>query len=391
MDGSKTDISVRTYPLNNLPLLQQHWQTLEQKSQTPFFLSWHWIGCWLRVFQPTAIVVEARQYDELLGLGILCQHTITRHRLLQKKQLLLQQTGQPAQDQIWIEYNDFLLSEQAPEATRAAMIAVVSTELTDWDEWQISGLPQHQCPAWIQASGLSARLGWEAPCYTVDLTALRASGKEYLDTLSGNSRYQIRRAIKVIEQQGKLQLVQPDSLEQALGWWQAIKPWHLQRFGASIDGSGFANPDFLAFHQALITENWPQGTLELQCLKAGEHVLGYFYNFIYRQRVYFYLAGLAPVADKQQKPGLVGHSLLIAHYAARGFACYDFMAGEARYKAQLGHNTGNQCQLILQRDSISLKLEQLARQVKQLLKRPLLKAVAVPKQSREARIVGKMS
>jgi len=111
--------------------------------------------------------------------------------------------------------------------------------------------------------------------------------------------------------------------------------------------------------------------LELHCLKAGEQVLGYFYNFIYRQRVYFYLAGLAPVADKLQKPGLVGHSLLIAHYAARGLDCYDFMAGEARYKAQLGRNTGNLCQLILQRDSINLRLEQLARRIKGALKRSL--------------------
>ena len=253
----------------------------------------------------------------------------------------------------------------------AAMIACISAELTDWDEWQINGLPLQQCPLWLKASGLSARLGWEAPCYAVDLVALRASGKDYLDTLSGNSRYQIRRAIKVSEQQGRLQLVQADSLEQALSWWQAIKPWHLQRFGANPDGSGFANPDFLAFHQALITENWPQGMLELQCLKAGEQVLGYFYNFIYRQRVYFYLAGLAPVADKMQKPGLVGHSLLIAHYASRGLDCYDFMAGDARYKAQLGRNTGNLCQLILQRDSINLKLEQLARRIKGVLKRPL--------------------
>ncbi|EJI84199.1 hypothetical protein AEST_30330 [Alishewanella aestuarii B11] len=369
MDGSKTDISVRTYPLNNLPLLQQHWQALEQKSQASFFLSWHWIGCWLRVFKPTAIVVEARLHDELLGLGILCQQT-SRRRLFRKEQLLLQQTGQLAQDQIWIEYNDFLLSELAPEATRAAMIACISAELTDWDEWQINGLPQQQCPAWLNASGLSYRLGWEAPCYAVDLVALRASGKDYLDTLSGNTRYQIRRAIRVSEQQGKLQLEQPNSLEQALGWWQAIKPWHLQRFGANLDGSGFANPDFLAFHQTLITDNWPQGSLELHCLKAGEQVLGYFYNFIHRQRVYFYLAGLAPVADKQQKPGLVGHSLLIAHYAARGLDCYDFMAGDARYKAQLGRNTGKLCQLILQRDSLSLRLEQLARRIKGALKLP---------------------
>ena len=70
-----------------------------------------------------------------------------------------------------------------------------------------------------------------------------------------------------------------------------------------------------------------------------------------------YQSGLAYEADARLKPGLVAHCLAIDIHLAEGAKIYDFMAGEARYKASLGEPGPEMYHLLLQRPTWALCLE----------------------------------
>lgn len=343
--------------------LQLEWMALESRADTTFFTTWCWTDSWLRTFQPAARVARI-QYDGLLvGLGLFTCLPEVRHGWLRSRVLRLARTGQPRQDQIWIEYNNLLLDRQHVENATAAFNAFLLQQ-SDWDELEI-GAATPQVIANFSHPTLQPVERWSAPTFGVDLTALRRNGKQYLDSLSRNARYQINRSAKRYREQGPLTLRCFNGESDILQHWQALGSLHRQRWGNQPEQSGFANPDFEAFHLDLLATAAPSGCVELCTLSAGDRLLGCLYNFIHQNRVYFYLSGIQQESDAHLKPGLLIHALAIQHYLDRGLEYYDFMGGEARYKRTLATEAGTLQMVSFQRPRLRLKIEQLARQVKQ--------------------------
>ncbi len=89
--------------------LEETWCELEQRSKPSFFLTWLWIGTWLDSFVDDFFIIEARKQNRTVGLGIFVQRSDKFFNIPIKNKLYLHRTGVPTRDQIWIEYNDFLL------------------------------------------------------------------------------------------------------------------------------------------------------------------------------------------------------------------------------------------------------------------------------------------
>lgn len=376
-------LKVDCRPLTDPATLATDWQSLESRADTSVFLSWLWIGVWLSVYKPSVSVLRVTRGALLVGLALISITPERRHGLLVSRCLRLHQTGQESQDQIWIEYNGFLAAtgEESPVGV-AAMDYLQQKKSCEWDELILGATDTNYANKLASVSALVAHTRWHAPCYSVNLGSLssiqnpsegddqdgqartQAYLNGYLKTLSSNTRHQIRRTHRLYEQEGTVRLERPQSLEQALEWFDRIGPAHRERWGTGSGQSGFANPDFLAFHRAMIRSHWASGGVDLIRVAAGEQTIARFYNLTYRNRVYFYLGGLKSEPDNRLKPGLLGHSLCIADYAARGFALYDFMGGDDRYKAQLGVQHGELVQVALQRDRLKLRFERLARVIK---------------------------
>lgn len=351
-------IAVSHHALANYPSLAEDWQGLEARAHNDVFLGWAWISTWLQQYKPDAIVLRAERNGYLIGLGILvaCQSK-RRLGLLHSKQLHLHQTGVPAQDQIWIEYNDFLTSEPC----QAEMLAYLRKAVS-FDELVLGAIRDEDLKRLNQREQLPQHELWSAPSFQVSLCPEQG----YLAQLSRNTRYQIKRSAKQYQQQsGPLTICRATSSEQAKQWFDAIGPAHIKRWGTGHAGSGFANPEFVGFHHKLITQAWHLGLVDLVRVKAGDMQIASFYNLCYRGKVYFYLGGLADTTDNQQKPGLLGHSLCIQDYCERGYHTYDFMGGNERYKTQMAKFHCQLHKVALQQPHMGLALERLARLGKQ--------------------------
>jgi CelD/BcsL family acetyltransferase involved in cellulose biosynthesis len=89
--------------------------------------------------------------------------------------------------------------------------------------------------------------------------------------------------------------------------------------------------------------------------------LGYLYNFQYGERVYSYQSGFSYSDDNRHRPGLLAHALAIEQARQRGMRVYDFLAGDAPYKARLGRQLGQLVWCRGQRNRPLLRCERAAR------------------------------
>lgn len=339
--------------------LKPLWENLYPLATANIFLSWPWIDSWLTVMAPSCRAVHVYHESQLVGLALLTCNRQRRHGVIQSRVLRLTRTGNSSEDQIWIEYNDLLMHK-----THQAEIPPYFIEFllgyNYWDEFEIGASTLQALGAY--KSSLVPVISWSSPTYGVDLNRLRADGKSYLGSLSGNTRHQISRTKKLFELRGQLKFETVSSEAAIMDLWPSVGELHIERWGTN--GSGFANQKFVDFHKTLISKLSALGQVELCVLKLNNEFLGFLYNFLHEGCVYFYLGSLRFEKDKRLKPGLLIHALAIQNYLDQGFEYYDFLGGEARYKKSLAA-PGHTLQLVsYQRPRMTLKLERGARQLK---------------------------
>lgn len=375
MSNSAADYRIESFKLQSPTDIQQQWLSLEQQADCAFFLSWAWVGTWLKTYSPQAIVLQAWHQNNIVALGIVVEQTERRHGIVFSKTLRLHQTGKADCDQIFIEYNGFLTHRQYDKAQlETALIGYINKHFS-WQELTLAGIEQQQFSRFQQQLALPVYQHWSTATYGVDLCALSQAKISYAATLSANTRYQINRCLKLYQQKGEVKLVRMASPEAALASFHNMASWHIARWGDGPQQSGFVNAKFLQFHENLlltVAEN-----VEVLELQVAAETIASIYNFIYNNKVYFYLGVAKPETSKQLKPGLLCHFLAIAHYQELGFSYYDFMGGEARYKQQLAQKQQQLLEVSFQRPLLRFRLEGLARRIKQqfqaVLQRPGLR------------------
>ncbi|TIW82888.1 MAG: hypothetical protein E5V52_11370, partial [Mesorhizobium sp.] len=98
------DVSVET--LQNIEKLETDWKELEARATHSFYLSWLWIGTWLRHLpagaQPHVLV--ARTSGKIVGLAIICRRRTWSFGPHARARWLLNETGDVRFDRLFIEY-----------------------------------------------------------------------------------------------------------------------------------------------------------------------------------------------------------------------------------------------------------------------------------------------
>lgn len=353
--------------IRNAPIdaIESKWCQLQEDCKPVFFLTWDWIGAWLETVSPNFILVEATRNHEVVGLGILVERFEYRNGFVFSRQLHLNKTGNQDEDQIWIEYNDFLLEPTFASYTRLKIIEKIIHKLP-FDELHI-GVADTKVLDDFSGYKLGRKHTWTATSYEVNLQKSTTKEDALEDILSRNTRQQLRKNVSLYEQKGELKIEIAESLSVAEEWLQQIAKWHIQRWENSEVGSGFSNPSFVSFHKRLIANNIETKKIELLKVSAGDYVIGYLYNFINDDVVRFYLSAFRYEKQNKYKPGLLTHFLAIKHYKAVGKRVYDFMAGDARYKRSFATHSYPVYHTVLQKRKPLINLENILRGFKQSL------------------------
>ncbi len=312
--------------------LAADWQALETRAAASFFQSWTWTGCLAAARFTRPLALRAEQDGELRALALLNQ---TRARTW------LGESGDPAWDAAYIEHNGPLLAQGAepllPDCLRALLAGGRILRLSGVDDAHLAA---------ARAVGV-VRLRRSHTAPYADLAALGDADGAYLASLSANTRYKLRRSERAYAALGPVTLRRAAALDEALVFLDALAALHQATWTARGKPGAFANPRFRQFHRALLARAVPRGEADLLRISAGPQVIGYLYNFRYRDRVLAYQSGFDYAAPAHAKPGHAkpGHAKpgLTCHHAAieqarrDGVARYDFLAGDDRYKTSLGH------------------------------------------------------
>lgn len=356
----------------DIDMIGDLWRRLQLRGDASFFQSWGWIGCWLRALpkdrRPVVAIVRGGA-EEVVALGLFGQSHNVRHRVLPSHAHYLNESGDAHHDCLTIEYNGLLAPRERLMEATAACVATLGREVRGWDELFLSGLDADQRSAFETAArteGLGCRMLEEKPCHFVDLDTIRAGG-DYLEMLGKNTRYQVRRALRIYEEDGPVSCASAQSAAEALEFLDGLKILHQAYWQARGKPGSFANAFFERFHRALICERFAYGEIQLAKISTPKKVIGYLYNFVHRGTVYAYQSGFLYEDDNRRKPGLVSHYLAIEGHLRTGARLYDFMAGDGQHKQSLSTDTRSLTWLVLQRDRLKFRIENALRRWKRRL------------------------
>jgi CelD/BcsL family acetyltransferase involved in cellulose biosynthesis len=323
------------------------------------------VGTWLRCLPPhlSPLLFEVRHEDRLVALALLGRHRRRRHGVLVSNGLFLSESGDPRYDCLTVEHNGLLVERASRDVVMAeAMRGLASLGLA-WDELFLGGIAGEDVQPYLlgaQRCGIVPLVKVRKPYHFVDCAAVRESGRDYLDALSSNTRYQIRRAMRSYLERGALQVQVAQTLDEAQACFSKLSVLHQQYWLSRGQRGAFANEFASDFHRNLIASRFRHGEIQLVEIRAGASPIGYLYNFAFGGVVSNYQSGFAYEKDARLKPGLVSHCCAIQHSVADGARIYDLLMGEQRYKQSLATHHGEMAWLVLQKPRLRFRIERLA-------------------------------
>lgn len=353
-------------PIGDPRAIEADWRALEHRAQPSFFQTWDWIGTFLASvsFQVAPQVLRVSHAGCLAGLAVLWRTTRHRRGFVRSRTLHLSETGDAQFDRVTLEHNGLLAARGLePQVVAAALGHLAS--IKEWDEIELSGLREADHASWraaTSAHGLGLRTQWEKPYFYVDLERIRAAKTTYLDSLSANTRYQIRRAMRLYADRGPLRCEHASSLPEALEWLSQLARLHQAQWTARGQPGAFGSEFTVLFHEQLVSTAWSKGRVILTRLSAGDSVLGYLYNFSRDGVTYNYQSGHVAEDDPKLKPGLVCHALAVEDALQRSASIYDLLMGGEHFKSSLVNASGRLFWDTVQRRRIAFRVEDLLRQ-----------------------------
>jgi len=329
---SSTEVRLSRPP--DLAALETKWRDLETRADPSFFQTWTWTGCLIGERFPNPVLVEAREAGRTVALALFNRRG---------RALYLGESGDPAMDSIYIEFNGVLaeagagarLTELCLVAARTALSASIASRFVGRPRLVLAGIDAMTAATAEAAGAVHYRRSHSAP--SVDITR---SADRFLDGLSANTRQQLRRSERAYASTGAITVERATTLSRARDFFGELARLHQASWQARGKPGAFANPFFVRFHHALIEHGLPRGEIELSRIAAGSQLIGVLYNFRYKQRVLAYQSGFDyAAAGRHAKPGMTSHLQVIREAISLGATRYDFLAGDDRYKRSFANQS----------------------------------------------------
>lgn len=343
------------------------WQALEAVAQPPYFLTWGWMQNWLACLPASQLPDLAvwREDQRDVATCFLGHQQLVRHHFFPSRALFLNATGVPSRDELCIEHNAIL----CVPGQRARALDLVSLVPGDWDELFLPAVDEGSFADLEQHDGrrngtdrrYRVRLEKEVVAPFVDLEKVRAAPGGYLSLPGASTRAQIRRTERTLS---PIELEAATDRVEAHAILRELIALHEKSWHARGELGAFSDPWFVRFHERLIDSRFERGEVQLLRIHGNGGTIGCLYNLVANGRVLFYQSGFTSFDDPRVKPGYLCHALAIEHAARAGYAVYDLLAGDRRYKHSLATGSVKLSWLRIQRPRVRFAIEDWLRRCK---------------------------
>ena len=319
-------------PVESVDEVIEIWKSVEDHSHSIFFLSHHWMKCWLEAVKTKPYVFVARNEDNPIAIGFL-QTTPPAFPFISPPITRLNQTGNREENTIYIEMNGLLCHSDYPDL-----------QLQCW-QWVREQAPNFQLERLSTNAYDAMKESFPNLAITkidiapfLNFQKLAQNNIPVLDSFSKNTRQQIRRAIKIYAAKSPIEIQRPENSEHANEYLDRLILFHQKTWQRRGEKGAFDSSFFTHFHKSLIKKSFQHGIIDLVKFSTQDLEIGYLYNFIYKNRCYSYQSGFNYSTDNRLKSGLLCHALIAEDYLGKGFDQYNFLAGDSRYKRSLSND-----------------------------------------------------
>ena len=343
--------------------IEAEWRHLEERTKSGFFTSWDWVGTLFATLPAECglSLLRLTKHAETVGLAYLAKESALRHLLVWSTRLHFNSPGEC----LTIEDNLLLAQPELEGACWDAILRWFAHEQNQADELVVPGLREPLDLTILARHGFYCdKIALRS--YHVDLKRLQGIDGRFVDLLSKNARYQLRKSIRDYGGPVALELQEAKSAEEALDWFDKMKALHIDSWTRRRKTHAFSRSFFEAFHRNLIQRTFSSGRIQMLRIDASGCPIGYLYNFRDGMRTYAYQSGFAD-KDPGLRPGAVSHSLAIEYNFRLGLAVYDFLAGTNRLKSSFATDHRHLHWTTVQLPRVRFRLENMARNAKHRL------------------------
>jgi len=344
--------------------LEPEWLELQHRSDCSYFQSWGWIGTWLKqiALELKPVVIRVWHGESHVGTGLFVSRDIKRRIFVQSTAMFLNEYPFNGNNMV-IEYNGLLAAKGHEASVYAHTANYLLKTYRKYDEFNFGAIKcSGTADVLLNHPGRDIKtiVNKRATTWGVDLDGIPPGTDGFMSVLSKNRRAQIRRSIRIFEEQGPIQIVEAADTDEALLFLDRLKQLHTQRWRAKGGRGSFSNPVWENFHRALVLDRFDKGEVQLVKVYNGVGEIGYLYNFIWRNHVYILQTGFIKSKNNYLMPGYVTHVYAIAYNKGKGMSVYDLMHGEDLYKKILCKARDELCWAVLQRNRLRFSAERLA-------------------------------
>ena len=247
------------------------------------------------------------------------------------------------------DYLDLIAARGREREVCSALLDYLADDgAPSWRSLDLCNIPEDS-PTLVLLPPLARERGWSvslARDEVCPLVRLPSTWEEYLASLAGKERREIRRKLRRAEG------------EYEVSWYivgrehdlEAEMDHFLRLMAASSpEKEAFLTERMRGFFRALAAVAYERGWLQLAFLEVGDKKAASYLNLVYNNRVLVYNSGL----DWQAFPHLSAGHILIAYCIRQaiedGRQVFDFLRGGERYKYQFGGQDTEVRRLVIRR------------------------------------------
>ncbi len=308
--------------------LKQDWERLSAQAsvQNPF-LSWEWMAAWWRHLGAGKLhLLLVRRQGVLIGLAPLYQKEI---RLGGFSFRALSFLGDEA---VGSDHLDLLSQRGCEDAVADAIAQAWLQEHLDWDFIALKHFAQDS-PHAARLLRLSEQ-GWRVQRREGEVCPflqLAPTWEAFLSRLSASMRYTVRRKIRNLEKEHRVEFAMIDALHEGRPGMERLLSLHQKRWGDRGGSDAFVSEIKLPFHRETAEAFFQKGVARLFFLKADGETVAALYGFLLGQRFFYYQAGFDP-AWKGKSVGMVLMAKSFETAITQGWSEFDFLRGPEEYK-----------------------------------------------------------
>jgi len=294
MNISTTEACITT--IDEFRALQSEWNALnEQSGKGTIFSSWEWLFTWWETYQKDSLrelyILTYRENGELQGIAPFQILNHPRKQFPCSKQLILLGTGETDGGLVLTEYLDLIIAPGKEAQVINAFSNVLNQEQR---HWQGTLFKQLLLGSYLSSLFAGQRLSIEAKVQANGfrtLIDLPETYKDYLMSLRKKKRNNITRMLTRLKSEQEFTI---ESIRTGLDIDTAITELaglNRERRGQLDQPSAFHQPNFEAFHRAVIKRLLPLKKVELRILRIDGKAVAGLYSLIDGDTMHAYQSG----------------------------------------------------------------------------------------------------